>query len=98
MPGGPDSGNIKGNGYTEDESALVTRLVDILIERTLVGDGLRDLPEKFMAAAADPDAAYRAFLADNDRRTEALKQRMTPDQYAAALTLYRVWFSDYLRR
>lgn len=76
---------------------LVSKLVENLVERTLVGDNVQPIPEAFTKGGVDPEVAYLAFLENNSLEKERLKARMSPDQQAAAQTLYQVWFMDYLK-
>lgn len=98
MSGEPTWKNSSWDDPERDQPDLVSQYLDTIIERTLVGDGLRPIPAEFLATAPDSESAFRAFLEDNSRRMEGLRELMTPDQQSTARTLYQVWFSDYLHR
>lgn len=75
---------------------LISRLVDNLVECTLVGDGKKPMPADIVQNTRDPDEAFRAYLARNNAERDTLKRQMTPEQISIALTLYQVWFRSYL--
>lgn len=91
------SGEHSSSSDSLDKISLVSRYLELLVERTLVGDGLKPLPVDFILEGGDDESAFAAFLKDNDRQIEYLKRQMSPDQESAALALYQIWFSNYLK-
>jgi hypothetical protein len=77
----------------------ISRLVDLLQQRTLVGDG--QLPLICHKSPSPIDCQdlyeYKAFLIDNTKLIDDLRQEMTEEELRAAEVQFQAWFSRYLQ-
>lgn len=77
----------------------ISRLVDLMKQRTLVGDG--DLPLIRNGGPSPIDIRsqheYRQFVITNASMQDSLRKQMTEEEIKVASAEYEAWFQEYLR-